>query len=204
MNNKLISFFEILTPNFIRSIIKSIYKKIKTLYQKKKYLKRGKAVDIGYKFRFTCKDPYSVIIGDRSCLEDFNVWNARQGNIKIGEKCWFGLNNIVMGPVEIGNKVMTGPYVSIVGPHHAIDSYHQTVDNSTKKGSKKTVIGNNVWISTGSIILHGVKIGNNAIISPGSVVTKDVADNAFVSGNPARDVTKLTSFQTKIGKIVRT
>jgi acetyltransferase-like isoleucine patch superfamily enzyme len=29
------------------------------------------------------------------------------------------------------------------------------------------------------------------MISAGSVVTKDVEDNAFVAGNPARDLTKL-------------
>lgn len=203
MSNKLINLFKILTPNFIRRIIKSIYKKTIMIYQKMKFLKKGKTVDIGYRFRFSCKDPFSVQIGNKTCLEDFNVWSAKVGDIKVGNMCWFGLNNIVIGPVEIGDKVMTGPYVSIVGPHHAINSYDRTLDNSAKKKPTKTIIGNNVWISTGSIILHGVKIGNNAIISPGSVVTKDVADNAYVSGNPARDVTKLTNFQTKIGKTVR-
>ena len=55
----------------------------------------------------------------------------------------------------------------------------------------KTIIGNNVWVSAGSIILFGVKIGDNAIISAGSVVTKDVPEGMFVGGNPARNLTAL-------------
>jgi acetyltransferase-like isoleucine patch superfamily enzyme len=54
-----------------------------------------------------------------------------------------------------------------------------------------TVIGNGVTIATGSIVLFGVKIGDNAVVSAGSVVNKDVPDNAFVAGNPARDITKI-------------
>ncbi len=36
------------------------------------------------------------------------------------------------------------------------------------------IIGNNVWIGTGAIILSGVNIGDGAIIAAGAVVTKDV------------------------------
>jgi acetyltransferase-like isoleucine patch superfamily enzyme len=55
----------------------------------------------------------------------------------------------------------------------------------------KTVIGKDVWVSSGSIILFGVTIGDNAIISAGSVVTKDVPAGAFVGGNPARNLSSL-------------
>ncbi len=60
-----------------------------------------------------------------------------------------------------------------------------------------TKIGNNVWISTGSIIFHGVKIGDNVIIGPGSVVSKDVPANAYVAGNPARNLTKISEISWK-------
>jgi acetyltransferase-like isoleucine patch superfamily enzyme len=56
------------------------------------------------------------------------------------------------------------------------------------KQREKTIIGNNVWISSGSIVLFGVEIGDNAIISAGSVVTKDVPAGSFVGGNPARNL----------------
>lgn len=51
---------------------------------------------------------------------------------------------------------------------------------------RQTVIGNDVWIGTGAIILHGVQIGDGAVIASGAVVTKDVPPYAVVGGVPAK------------------
>lgn len=48
------------------------------------------------------------------------------------------------------------------------------------------IIGNNVWIGGGAIIMPGVIIGNNVVIGAGSVVTKDIPDNVIAYGNPCR------------------
>ncbi|MGR5177171.1 DapH/DapD/GlmU-related protein [Vibrio parahaemolyticus] len=50
----------------------------------------------------------------------------------------------------------------------------------------KVVIGHDVWIGHGAIILPGVNVGNGSIIGAGSVVTKDVPAYSIVVGNPAR------------------
>jgi acetyltransferase-like isoleucine patch superfamily enzyme len=50
---------------------------------------------------------------------------------------------------------------------------------------KPVVIGNNVWIGWGCIILKGVTIGDNSIIAAGAVVTSDIPANALATGNPA-------------------
>jgi len=89
-----------------------------------------------------------------------------------------------MGPVRIGDHFSSGPYVSILGPRHPY------LDGKDLAG-EKTVIGNGVTIATGSIVLFGVKIGDNAVVSAGSVVNKNVPENAFVAGNPARNITKI-------------
>lgn len=54
--------------------------------------------------------------------------------------------------------------------------------------SEKTVIGSDVWIGFGAVVLSGVNIGDSAVVAAGSVVTKDVEPNAIVAGNPARVV----------------
>jgi acetyltransferase-like isoleucine patch superfamily enzyme len=49
------------------------------------------------------------------------------------------------------------------------------------------IIGSDVWIGAGAIVLPGVKrIGEGSIIGAGSVVTREVPDYAVVAGNPAR------------------
>jgi acetyltransferase-like isoleucine patch superfamily enzyme len=51
-----------------------------------------------------------------------------------------------------------------------------------------TVIGNDVYIGVGAIVLSGVSIGDGAVVGAGAVVTKSVPAYAIVVGNPARIV----------------
>ena len=52
------------------------------------------------------------------------------------------------------------------------------------------VIGNDVWIGYGAVILQGVTIGDGAIVGAGAVVTKDVPPYAIVAGVPAKVIRK--------------
>ena len=183
-NSALYETIELMTPGVVKTISKRIFWKIVRFYNRCRYIEKGRFAEFGYRFRFDRSDPYRVRVGDRSIVEDFNVWNADLGDITVGKKCWFGLNNVVMGPLEIGDELSTGPYVKILGPRHPVPT-------QATKQRQKTTIGNNVWISTGSIILFGVEIGDNAVISAGSVVQKDVPAGAFVGGNPARNLSGL-------------
>src|SRR5215467_11472662 len=48
------------------------------------------------------------------------------------------------------------------------------------------VIGNDVWVGHGAIVLPGRGIGDGAVVAAGAVVTKDVPAYMIVAGNPAR------------------
>lgn len=50
----------------------------------------------------------------------------------------------------------------------------------------RVIIGHDVWIGHGAIVLPGRRIGHGAVIGAGSVVTKDVPAYAIAVGNPAR------------------
>ena len=52
------------------------------------------------------------------------------------------------------------------------------------------VIGNDVWIGEGALILGGVTVGDGAIIAAGAVVTKDVPPYSIVGGVPAKIIKK--------------
>lgn len=48
------------------------------------------------------------------------------------------------------------------------------------------IVGDDVWIGEGAIILSGSHIGQGAVIAAGSVVTKDVPPYAIAAGVPAK------------------
>lgn len=66
--------------------------------------------------------------------------------------------------------------------------------------SKKTKIGNDVWVGKNAVIMSGVKIGDGAVIGSGAVVTKDVPDYAIVGGVPAK-VIKYRFSEEQIAKL---
>lgn len=55
-------------------------------------------------------------------------------------------------------------------------------------GSSTPVIGDDVRVATGAIVIGDISIGNNVTIGAGAVVVKSVPDNCVVVGNPARIV----------------
>ena len=59
-------------------------------------------------------------------------------------------------------------------------------------GLGKVVIGSNVFIGVGSIVLPNVTIGNNSVIGAGSVVSKDIPPGVVAAGNPAKVIKELS------------
>lgn len=49
-----------------------------------------------------------------------------------------------------------------------------------------TVVGHDVWLGYGALVLPGVTIGHGAVVAAASVVASDVPPYAIVAGNPAR------------------
>jgi phosphonate metabolism protein (transferase hexapeptide repeat family) len=52
--------------------------------------------------------------------------------------------------------------------------------------SQPVVLGHDVWVGHGAIILPGRSVGTGAVVAAGAVVTQDVAPYAIVGGAPAR------------------
>ncbi|HUV62584.1 MAG TPA: acyltransferase [Sedimentisphaerales bacterium] len=58
-------------------------------------------------------------------------------------------------------------------------------------GKGPVLIKEGAGIKAHALIVHGVTIGRNAVVAGGAVVNRDVADNCFVAGVPARLVKEI-------------
>ena len=70
------------------------------------------------------------------------------------------------------------------------------------KTSGDVVIGNDVWIGRGCVILSGSRIGDGAVLGANSVVSGKVAPYAVVAGNPAKTIKKRFD-KEKIDKLLK-
>lgn len=168
---------EAITPPPVKAASKRVYHRIRRRYDRSRHIERERFVEFGYRFRYDRLAPHTTRVGTRTIVEDFNVWNAAYGDIVVGRNCWFGLNNVLMGPVEIGDDLSTGQFVAILGPR-------KPSPKEERLARDKTRIGRNVWISSGAIVLFGVEIGDNAVISAGAIVSEDVPANTMVMQRP--------------------
>jgi len=50
------------------------------------------------------------------------------------------------------------------------------------------VIGNNVWIGTGSVVVGNIKIGDNVLIAPNSYINRDIPSNSVVFNKSALEI----------------
>jgi acetyltransferase-like isoleucine patch superfamily enzyme len=102
----------------------------------------------------------------------------------IGHGCGFNIGE----RIQIGNNCLIATNVLIYDlDGHPLDAVRRRNHEPTPPDQIEPVlIGDDVWIGSGAMILKGVKIGDRAIIAARSVVTKDVAMDAIVAGNPAK------------------
>jgi acetyltransferase-like isoleucine patch superfamily enzyme len=105
-----------------------------------------------------------------------------KGQLTIGHRVMINSGAIIRtaDSISIGDDVKIGSLVSI-----ADTDGHEIVPGAGIRVAP-VVIGNDVWIGRGAIILPGVSVGDGAVVGAGSIVTRDVLAFSVVAGNPAR------------------
>ncbi|MGY5805271.1 DapH/DapD/GlmU-related protein [Rhizobium sp. LEGMi12c] len=129
-------------------------------------------------------------------LADTSLHTAELGDFSyLGPRC-------IVGDATIGKFCAIAAEVRIGAPNHPMDrpSMHRFTycpeyysadavrDHAffDRRKEDRAVIGNDVWIGHGVIVLPGVKVGNGAVLAAGAVVTKDVQPYTIVGGIPAK------------------
>jgi maltose O-acetyltransferase len=111
-------------------------------------------------------------------------------HIRIGARSFvnFGLVALDVAAITIGDDVQIGSYVQLLTPTHPVDPEPR---RAKWEAAKPIVIGDNVWLGSGAIVLAGVTIGANTVVGAGAVVTRDLPANVVAVGNPARVIRKI-------------
>lgn len=116
-------------------------------------------------------------------------------NIYFGNNCEVNMNCTFLDDniIRIGDNALIAPNVQIYTAFHptnAADRFGTPKEDGSfefcKTQTAPVVIGNNVWIGGGAIIMPGVTIGDNVVIGAGSIVTTDIPSNTIAYGNPCR------------------
>lgn len=117
-------------------------------------------------------------------------YRLKCGNSSIWDILYPRSKNLLLWGDHIGeNIVLWHPMSTILSAtigKNCIFRQNTTLGNKGTERSPTPILGDNVDVGCGAMILGDVRIGNNVTIGAGSVVVKDVPDNAIVVGNPAR------------------
>ena len=98
----------------------------------------------------------------------------------IGKYCSIGSGAVFM---MAGNQGHRMDWVSTFPFYFQANIFKSSKNAYEKVGN--TVIGDDVWIGSESMIMAGITVGSGAVIAARSVVVKDVPPYAIVGGNPA-------------------
>jgi UDP-3-O-[3-hydroxymyristoyl] glucosamine N-acyltransferase len=108
------------------------------------------------------------------------------GGVEIGNNVYIGANSTIakspIGNTVIEDNVKIGNLVNI--GHNVYIQKDSVITSSSSIG--RSVIGENTFLSLGSLIRPGIAIGNDSVIGIGSVVVKDIPNKTCVYGNPAK------------------
>ena len=123
---------------------------------------------------------------------------------QIGSRCFMNFNFTVQddAKVTIGDHCNFGPNVTIVTPLHPMLGEERRglmCSDGVERFlcyAKPVTIGNDCWFGANVVVCPGVTIGNNCVIGAGSVVTRDIPDNSFAAGTPAKVIRPITQEDT--------
>jgi acetyltransferase-like isoleucine patch superfamily enzyme len=153
-------------------------------------LRCGKNVFIGDRVLIFWADKGGhVEIGDRVCiLRDTIIETGENGSLTLGADTYIHPRcqiNAYKAAIRIGTGVLIAANCAFYPHNHGILP-GRPIREQPLQSKGDIVIGDNVWLGTGVIVLGGVKIGEGAVIGAGSVVTRDIPAGAISMGAPAR------------------
>ena len=152
--------------------------------------------------RFNSKRDPALIVGDRTRIHAWTNFSVEEnGVVEIGHDC------VVIGAIFMcADRIVLGDRVVVSLRTLIADCDFHPLDPEVRRRdaiacapegdrserppyeTRPVVIGDDVQIGVGAVVLKGVEVGAGARIGAGTVVTADVSAGAVLEGNPGRVV----------------
>lgn len=173
--------------NMIKRILKLLYYKIK-------YRKNNVKISPGCNIRLGTTFEGNNIIGKKTTFSGSIGYGSYMGancvfSGKIGRYCSIADNvRVVTGTHPTKDFVSTHPCFYSPCAQGGFTYVKESRFDELRMVSDEynVVVGNDVWLGYGCVILSGVTIGDGAIVAAGAVITKDVNPYSIVGGVPAK------------------
>ncbi len=177
------------------------------------FQKVGRGVVLGR--NITLRHPHKISLGKNCFIDDNAVLDAKgeknQG-LQVGENVYIGRNTILSckeGSIFIDaycnisancsllseTQIKLGKFCFLAGHCYLVAGGNHSFDDpstpimfqpSLTKGG--IVIGEDVWLGAGVIVLDGVTIGRGSVVGAGAVVARPLPEFSVAVGSPAQKI----------------
>lgn len=163
----------------------------------------------------TLRHPHKISLGKNCFIDDHAVLDAKgkeNEGLELGENVYIGRNTILSckeGSIWVDDycnisanctllsetAIRLGKYCFLAGHCYLVAGGNHSFDDpmtpimfqpSVSKGG--IVIGEDVWLGAGVIVLDGVTVGRGSVVGAGAVVTKSLPDFSIAVGSPAQKI----------------
>lgn len=142
--------------------------------------------------RILSSHPRLEFLYRRLCRPDGLEWalylKRHRGLRRMGEHCSIQMGATLTDPhlVSMGSNVRLSA-CTIFGHDGAVNMLNRAFGLKLDDVGP-VIIGDDVFIGHGALVMPGVRIGSRVVIAAGAVVTRDVPDDSVYGGVPARRI----------------
>jgi acetyltransferase-like isoleucine patch superfamily enzyme len=130
-----------------------------------------------------------IVIGERCMIDSFVKIKPAggSGDVILKDDVYVNSGSVIYtgNGVRIGKKVLIGANCVLAPVNHAYRQRDVTILEQGHGPSKGgIVIGDDVWLGAGVMVLDGAVIGKGCVVAAGSVVRGELEPYGIYGGNP--------------------
>ena len=115
---------------------------------------------------------------------------AYGSGISVGARCRIGPGLVAdeAATITIGDDVRIDAHVQLLTPVQPLEAERR---RAGWEAARPVVLGDDVWLGAGVVVMPGVTIGAGTVVGAGSVVVSDLPAGVLAVGSPAKVIRQL-------------